>query len=115
VRKKIASFVNHTLFKGSLIILVGTTVGNFLNYLYHLVTGRLLTPSEYGLLQSLISLTYFQSIIVGAYSTATIEKVSSTDKKNLPAVINGLEKNGIKLSLIYWLITLLSYPLIKSF
>lgn len=113
--KKALKLAKTTLFRGSLIVLVGTTVGNFLNYLYHLVSGRLLTPGEYGLLQSLISLTYFQSILVGAYSTAAIEKMGSTKLKDLPGAVRALERNGIKLSIIYWLLTLLSYPLIKKF
>lgn len=106
--------VKHKLFKGSIVVLVGTTIGNFLNYLYHLVTGRLLSPADYGLLQSLISLTYFQSILVGAYSIAVVEKISSLKKEEVASTVKGLEKNGFKLSIAFWAVTLLFYPLIKK-
>jgi O-antigen/teichoic acid export membrane protein len=111
---KITRLTKNKLFRGTSIMLVGTMIGNFLNYLYHFVTGRLLTPTEYGLLQSLISLTYFQSILVGGYSNAIVEKIASTRDKKVSGVVRGLEINGFKISIVYWLLTMFSYPLIKD-
>ncbi len=112
--KKLLKLPKHTLFKGSLIILVGTAVGNFLNYLYHFASARFLTPGEYGLLQSLISLTYFQSVLVGAFSTSVIEKIGSTNPKKITGEVKKLETTAIKISLFFWLAALLTYPLIKK-
>lgn len=114
MRRKISRLTNHTLFKGSLVVLIGTTFGNFLNYLYHLVSGRLLTPSEYGLLQSLISLTYFQSIIIGAFSTAVVEKIGSLQRSEVRTEIENLQKLSLKLSFGFWLLNLLFFPLINK-
>ncbi len=111
--KKLFKLTKTTLFRGSLIILLSTTIGNFFNYLYHFATGRMLSPAEYGLLQSFISLTYFQSILVSSFSNSVIEKIGSTESKNLQGTIKCLEKLSIKLSLIFWLITLIFYPLVK--
>ncbi len=113
--KKISQLSKNKLFQGTTVMLVGTMIGNFLNYLYHLVTGRLLDPNEYGLLQSLISLTYFQSILVGGYSNSVVERIARTKKKNISGVIRGLEKNGLKLSIAYWFLILLLYPILRKF
>ncbi len=112
--KKILRLTKHTLFKGSLIILIGTAVGNFLNYLYHFASARFLTPGEYGLLQSLISLTYFQSVLIGAFSISVIEKIGSTHPEKITGEVKKLEAAAVKISIILWLAVLLTYPLIKK-
>ncbi len=111
---KLKKIYKSKLFKGSAVILIATSIGNLLNYLYHFVTGRMLSPAEYGLLQSLISLTYFQSIFIGAFRSAAVEKIGSSDNQKLYGVISGLKKLAIKTGIIYWLITLVLYPLINK-
>lgn len=44
------------LLAGSLVMIVGSNVTNFLNYIYHLILGRMLGPASYGELAALISL-----------------------------------------------------------
>lgn len=48
--------MNHPLIKGSTIILIGSFLGNILNFLFNLFMSRNLSISEYGILASLISL-----------------------------------------------------------
>lgn len=65
--------------RGSLVVLVGTLGGSFLNYLFHLVMGRLLSPAEYGVLVSLFSLLYIVGV-PGAVLGTTAAKFASKYK-----------------------------------
>lgn len=62
--------------RGSLIVLIGSLGGSFLNYLFHLLIGRLLTPSEYGVLISLFSLLYITSVPGGVLGTTATKFAS---------------------------------------
>lgn len=50
------------LIRGSALVLIGSLGGGFLNYLFHLTMGRLLSPTEYGILITLFSLLYIISV-----------------------------------------------------
>lgn len=52
----------HPLAKGSAIVFVGTMAANAGAYLYHLVVGRILGPSQYGELAALLSLSYILNV-----------------------------------------------------
>jgi O-antigen/teichoic acid export membrane protein len=113
--KKIKKLLQNFLFKGSLIVLSGNLVGSFINYLYHLIVGKLLVPEQYGLLTSFITLTYFTGILAGAFSLAIVNLISPLDNKKVIPTVKTIEKYFIKISLISWLITLFIYPVIKVF
>lgn len=73
---------SHTLFRGSMIMFVGTTIVNAGNYLFHLLMGRMLGPSGYGILESIISSMYILSIIPLAFNLAIVKFVSNAKGKN---------------------------------
>ncbi|MCJ7473109.1 MAG: hypothetical protein MUP02_09970, partial [Actinobacteria bacterium] len=54
------------------ILFVFTSLTNFINFVYHIIMGRLLGPSEYGVLASVLSFLF----IAGAIAV-TIETVSA--------------------------------------
>ena len=54
--KKLLLLSRHSLIKGSAIVFGGTAIVNGLNYVFHLITGRMLGPEQYSILASLISL-----------------------------------------------------------
>jgi len=65
------------LLTSSTIVLVAGLGGGFLNYLFHLLVGRLLTPAEYGVLTSLLSLHYIFSVpgsVLGTTATKFASK-----------------------------------------
>lgn len=64
------------LIKGSFFAFIGGAIGNFLTYLFQLVTGRLLSPSDYGALISLRSLMVYAGLLSSALQTALTKKVS---------------------------------------
>ena len=74
-------FLGNPLFKGSFIVLTGSTIANVGSYLFHLLMGRLLGPVDYGVLESLISLSYFLGVPLSVF-TIVIVKYISQEKKN---------------------------------
>jgi len=74
--------VKNKLFSGSLVLLAGATISNIGNYFYHLLAGRMLGPKDYGLLSSLIALTYLMAVPVGTIRLALVKEVSSVGKKS---------------------------------
>lgn len=67
---------SHTLFRGSLVMFIGTTIVNVGNYFFHLLMGRSLGPSGYGILESMISSLYLMSIISATLSLVIVRYVS---------------------------------------
>lgn len=76
-KKIISTFNKKTLYKGALIVLTGSFLGNLASYLLHLVLGRILGPSEYGLLSSLISLSYYLSLPSAVLSLVIVKFIST--------------------------------------
>lgn len=64
------------LIRGSFFAFLGGMAANFLTYLFQLATGRLLTPSDYGILISLRSLMVYAGLLSGAIQTALTKKTS---------------------------------------
>ncbi len=108
--------INHPLFSGSLVMVVGSNLVNFLNYLYHLIIGRILGPSDYGELAAIISLIGLLSIVPASINLVIIKYVSSTkDDAKLTNLISWLKSGTIKASLILFFAILAASPFIASF
>lgn len=69
--------VRNQLVKGSAVLFLGSLLGNFANYLFHLVMGRMLPPSDYGALEAIVSLTYILAIPLVALNLMVVRKVAS--------------------------------------
>lgn len=75
------------LVAGSAVLFAGNMVANLGSYFYHLVMGRMLGPSQYGTLESLISLIYLLGIPMGTLTLVVVKFVSGfKGKKNFGAV-----------------------------
>ena len=101
--------------KNSVIALIGTGFISFLNYLFHLITARLLAPPQYGLLQSFIALTYFSGVFAGGLSFSIIHQTASIPKNLIWPTIKSLEKKLLRVSFLFFLGFLLLSPIIKNF
>lgn len=73
--------LNHPLAKGGLIVFIGNFLANIFNYLFHLLTGRLLKPEKYSVIASLISLFYVISFPSGIINTIVTRKTASLAAK----------------------------------
>lgn len=78
----VKSVIDNKLFSSSAILLLGATISNVANYLYHLFMGRMLGPADYGLLASLISLTYIMSVPIGTIRLSLVKEVSFLYQKS---------------------------------
>lgn len=108
--------LQHPLFAGSMVMIIGSNAVNFLNYLYHLIMGRMLGPANYGELASLLSLMGLVSIIPASINLVIIKYVSSThNQAKLNNLISWLKSNVIKSSLVLFALLLLTSPFIASF
>jgi O-antigen/teichoic acid export membrane protein len=107
--------IKHKFFKGSFIVMAATAVNSVLNYLYHLITVRNVTVSQYGTIQSLISLNYVFTIFTGAFSLAIISELGDKPRKKISSYTAHLAKLALRGSLIVLLILLVLYPLISDF
>ncbi len=65
------------LARGSLLVFMGTNIGNFLNFLYNLIIGRLLGPEKYGDLGAIISTISILGIVLSIFGLFTVKQVSS--------------------------------------
>jgi len=107
-------FFRSQLFVGSFIMGLGTILGGVGNYLYHLLMGRMLGPSDYGILASLISLSYLLSIPVGTLSLVIIKFVSAFKGQKDFASISGLLRVGTKKILPFSFLVLIIFLLLSS-
>lgn len=67
---------NNRLVRGSFILFIGSLIVNISNYFFHFTMGRMLGPSDYGILASLLSVLYLVSVFSGTLSTVTAKFTS---------------------------------------
>ena len=111
--------LSNKLLSGSLVMFAGTMVTNVGNYIYHLLMGRMLAPIDYGILASLISLTYLFGIPVGALSLVVVKYVSTLRGKREFGVISyfysWLNKKLVIFGLAGFLLLIIISPWLISF
>ena len=73
---KFLRMFDNPLLAGSAVLFIGNMIANVANYLYHLLMGRMLGPSDYGILESLISLLYLMEIPLMTLSVVVVKYVS---------------------------------------
>lgn len=94
----------------------GSTIANTINYLYHLSIGRLLGPSGYGELVSLISLSGLLAVLPASISLVVVKYVSaSKTERDQTALINWLKIKIFKFTFVFFILLILITPLIQSF
>ncbi|MGB9637282.1 MAG: oligosaccharide flippase family protein [Microgenomates group bacterium] len=115
--KKIAGFfLKNPLAMGSFIVLAGSVVGNLGSYLFHLILGRLLGPANYGLLASLISLSYYLAIPLSVLNLLVVKYVSQNNKNKelVSAFVQKISRSATFWGLAGLGFFLLFYPWLKS-
>lgn len=116
MRKQIRSIVTNPLFSGSTIMIIGSNSASFVNYLYHLIMGRMLGPANYGELASLISLIGLLGMLPASISYVVIKYVSSAkDDNEVGSLISWLKSNILKASIIFTILILALSPIITAF
>lgn len=110
---------NDRIYSNSLIFFTASLLGGFGNYVFHALAARLLLPSGYGELQSLISLSVIFGIPVGVLSVVITKYTAEFKAKNENQKIYFLFKNFTKkfltVGLIFFIILFLAAPFISNF
>lgn len=116
MKNKLSKIITHPFFSGSLIMVLGTNGANAINYIYHMIMGRILGPSDYGVLAALISLITILSILPQSFSLVIVKFVSSaSNKENIKSLYKFLNKKIYLLSLGLSLIILIFSNYISKF
>lgn len=116
MKSSINKVISNPLFSGSAIMIVGSNSANALNYLYHLIIGRLLGPAFYGELASLISVIGLLGIIPAAVSLVIVKQISSArNESEVNNLISWFKRKMFLVSLIFSLLILIFSPVISSF
>lgn len=116
MKTAVKRFVSHPLLSGSLVMMVGSMGVNVINYIYHLVMGRLLGPVDYGTLASIYSILYIVSIVPTSTSFAIVKFISSAkDKDELGSIYYGIKNLVLYVALGTSLIVALSSSAISKF
>lgn len=111
----IKKLINHPLFSGSAVVFVGNMTANVVNYLYHLIMGRMLGPVEYGVLASLYSILYLVGIIPSSASVSIVKFISSAKPKEVYSVYKSINKLVLNISIVLVAIMVLVTPFASKF
>lgn len=113
---KIKQIFTHPLFSGSAVMIIGTNFVNVLNYVYHLVMGRLLGPSAYGELAALFSLVGMLGVVTLSLNLVVVKYISSAQTDlEMRGLATWFTKKTLLFSVFLFTLVVISSPLIASF
>jgi len=102
-------FFTNELFKGSLILLILTNLGNIFSYLFQFLMARLLGPAEYGILAVVTGIVAIFTIPSISIQTLTSKKVTEYKVQKKFSQINTLFKTLLRKSFLVSLICFLIF------
>lgn len=112
-------FFKSKLIIGSLVMAGGTLISGVGGYVYHLLMGRALGPTDYGILASLISLTYFLGIPLGVLNLVVVKFVAGfkgkKDFDSIGSFFTVINRKVLIFGLLFLLLMLILTPLMSSF
>jgi len=108
----------HSLLKGSIILLVLFNVFNVLNFAFQFLMARTLTVEEYGILATLFAISFLFSLFSESIQTIVSKFVSSTnDKSRVHGFLNSSLRRyslaAVVLLAVYLLVSILLAPSLK--
>lgn len=113
--ERIKKSLTNPLVKGSLVLFISGIISNLAAYLYHLVSGRFLTPADYGLLESLISLTYFLNVLTATVGFVFVIFFATLKEDEISTNLCFLKKKFDKSATAFCLLLILFYPVFNKF
>ncbi|MDO8529354.1 MAG: hypothetical protein Q7S18_01665, partial [bacterium] len=106
-------------FRNSFIVFFGGIIGSFLNYVFHLIIGRIVSISVYGEIESLTSLISIISIPVATLGMAITQRSSFNkfdgNKERSRGDFFNITKKLLYCSLFVFLFLFLLTPLVGKF
>lgn len=115
----IARITGNAFLKNSIVLFLGTMFVNVLNYVFHLVIGRMATPVEYGEIESLISLLTIVSVGAGTLTMVATkyaaEMKGRADVGGTLMLSRYLNRQVLRFGLPLFVLLLLFTPVVQSF
>lgn len=97
-------------------MIIGSNTINFLNYIYHFVIGRMLGPSGYGELVSLISVIGIFGTIPASLGLVIIKYVSAAKtKEEIDNLVGWIKRRTFQISLLIFICLAILSPAVASF
>lgn len=116
IKIKIKNLMKHPLATGGLVMVGGSMGVNVINYIYHLLMGRVMGPADYGVLASLYSIIYLLGIVPISASVSIIKFISAAkDQNEVLSIYAALKRFMSILAIVILLILLVSSPFIAGF
>lgn len=112
---KIKNLTKHPLFSGSAVMIIGSNIANAFAYIYHLIIGRMLGPSGYGELASIINLIGLFSVTFGFLGLVIMKFVSGGKKSDIPAFFNWVKGRTLIAAAVVGTVMFLATPLLAKF
>lgn len=101
--------------KGAIILFITVNLFNFLNFLFHFVMGRMLSPADYGTLAVLMSITYIYGIPSEAIQNLISRYTTHFSIKKKYGKIKFLMNKGAKKGFIFALVLFLIFGFFSIF
>lgn len=113
---KFKKILSNPLASGTILMIGGSMGINVVNYIYHLLMGRVLGPASYGALASIYSILYIVSIIPQSSSVTIVKFISAAQNdKDRTHVFHEVTKLVNKIALVGSLLLLLLSPVMQHF
>jgi len=106
----------HPLFSGSLLMIGGNLIANFINYIYQVIMSKQLGIIGYGELSSVFAIFYIMTIIPSSASPSIVKFISSSKTHHEASLIyKRINSLILKVGLILSLSILILSPLLANF
>lgn len=113
--KKINSFREDELVRGSVTLVILIGIFNVLNYVFQMSMARMLGPADYGILAVLMSFVYIFGIPSEAIQTITVRYTSIFSSKKEGGKIKDLLLRGLKKGFIFSIFVFLVFVFLAIF
>jgi O-antigen/teichoic acid export membrane protein len=115
IKTLIQNSLKNPLLSGSMVMVFGTNLSNFLAYLYHVVFGRLLSLESYGTLAATLAFIGFVSSAVTFFSIVIVKFVSAADAKHKESLLQWFFRKSLYIGIIVCFISIIATPMLSSF
>lgn len=116
MRAKFKLLVTNPFFSGSALMFFGSNATNAINYVYHLIMGRLLGPSSYGELAALFSLIGLLGIFTSSLGLVVVKYISAArTKEEITDLAGWINRKTIFFSISFAILILIFSPAISNF
>lgn len=113
--KKAQMLITHPLISGSTIIVVGTNISNFFNLLFTFFMLRNLTPSDYGILVSLVSIFGLFGLLADSFAPVIVNFSASYFANKQLEMVKGIFFHILKTSSIIGFLILLFFIIFSRY